>query len=202
MPKIVDPEEQRAMIARAAGRVIAEKGLHRTTLTDIARTAGVTTGMIANYFDNKDKIIEAALRVPFQNIENRILERIEEGEKDLVEVLEVAIPASPALYENNAIWVNFWGMVASDDSIRSLNAELHRVGQRIYAHAIRASWPEATHWPSGVFQEALIAVSTLLFGLSAGGITNPGTWTAELQKRELRRALSAIRRDAQEHAKA
>ena len=48
MPKRVDPNEARAAIARAACDAIADRGIHRVRMVDIADAAGVTTGMITN----------------------------------------------------------------------------------------------------------------------------------------------------------
>jgi AcrR family transcriptional regulator len=56
-PKVV--EDRREQIAEAAMRVFAEKGYMRATNKDIAREAGITTGLIYHYFDSKEALLKA-----------------------------------------------------------------------------------------------------------------------------------------------
>lgn len=58
-----DPIEELLISARrnqildAATKVFAEKGVHRATIKDIARAAGIADGTIYNYFANKDALL-------------------------------------------------------------------------------------------------------------------------------------------------
>ena len=54
MVKVVDHDERRDVIAKAAIEVIASVGLEQAKLRVIATKAGVTTGAIAHYFKDKD----------------------------------------------------------------------------------------------------------------------------------------------------
>ncbi|MGH8277414.1 MAG: TetR family transcriptional regulator, partial [Steroidobacteraceae bacterium] len=63
MPKIVDHDQRRDEIALVACRVVATHGFDQATIVRIAREAGYTTGMVAHYFDTKQQIIIAALRL-------------------------------------------------------------------------------------------------------------------------------------------
>lgn len=192
MPKLVDADAARREIARAACRAIAARGLHKVRMADIASAAGVTTGMITNYFAGKDEIIAAALRVPFERLGARIAERIDGGERDLAELLDPAIPTTRERSEETAVWVSFWGLAATDESLRPLNAALHREGAEIFARAIRAAWPETRHLPRDRFEDLRIAVTTFVFGLSAGGVTSPGVWTPFVQRAQLRAFLEQL----------
>ena len=59
MPTSPDPireqliEARRNQILDAAAAVFAEKGFHRATTKEIAKTAGVSEGTIYNYFASK-----------------------------------------------------------------------------------------------------------------------------------------------------
>jgi len=54
-------EAQRERIMRAAIACIADKGLDRTSVADIRRKAGVSTGTLYVHFKSKDDLISAAL---------------------------------------------------------------------------------------------------------------------------------------------
>ncbi|MEL7460142.1 MAG: TetR/AcrR family transcriptional regulator [Pseudomonadota bacterium] len=193
MPKRVDPDAARADIARAACDAIAQRGIHRVRMVDIAQAAGVTTGMITNYFGGKDDIIAAALRVPFDTLRARIEARIEDGETDLAELLDPAIPATLEGLAETATWVSFWGLLAAEPELRPLNAALHREGAEIFTAAIRTAWPETRDLPHGRFEDLRVAVTTFVFGLSAGGVTSPETWTPYVQRAQLRQFLRGLR---------
>lgn len=58
-PKAV--EDRRTQILDAAMRVFAQKGFSRATNRDVAREAGITTGLIYYYFENKEALLQAVL---------------------------------------------------------------------------------------------------------------------------------------------
>jgi len=86
MPKIVDHAQRREEIALVTCRVVAEYGFEQATIVRIAREAGYTTGMVAHYFDTKQDIIIAALRLILTRIEAR-LTKPADGAPDLQTVL-------------------------------------------------------------------------------------------------------------------
>ena len=112
MPKIVDHEQRRDEIALIPCRVVAEYGLEQATIVRIARAAGCTTGMIAHYFDTKQDIIVAALRLILRRIEERLTHA--EGAADLLALLSEALPIDATRYIECAVWMAFWGQVPSD----------------------------------------------------------------------------------------
>jgi AcrR family transcriptional regulator len=57
MARIVDKEEKRNQILRAAVKVFARKGFGRSTISDIAEAAGTGKGTIYEYFETKEEII-------------------------------------------------------------------------------------------------------------------------------------------------
>ncbi len=52
-------QERRKQILRAAVEVFAEKGFHRTRVSDVARQAGVAYGLIYHYFESKDALLNS-----------------------------------------------------------------------------------------------------------------------------------------------
>lgn len=51
-----------ARILRAAAEVFSRKGFYSATTDDVARAAGVSKGLVFNYFRSKDDLLEAILR--------------------------------------------------------------------------------------------------------------------------------------------
>ncbi|MEL7367559.1 MAG: TetR/AcrR family transcriptional regulator [Myxococcota bacterium] len=49
--------DRRKQILKAAVEVFADRGFHRTRVSDIAKQAGVAYGLIYHYFDSKDHVL-------------------------------------------------------------------------------------------------------------------------------------------------
>ena len=199
MPKIVDHAKTRDLIAQAACSAIAKKGIGGVTMRDIATEANVTTGMITNYFGSKHKIVEAALMVPFKDFRRRIGLNISNGSGCLADILDCMIPSTKSNAQSVSAWVSLWGLIATDSEFRRLNEKLHIEAMSIYKEALFHTWPEARNWSVEVFETVVQAILTFLFGLSAGGVTNPKTWTRPVQREQLRLHLQLIREWANSH---
>ena len=65
-PKHKSAEDTRTEILNAAMKIFAERGFFKTTLREIADSAGVTHGMIRYYFKTKDNLWEAVINHGFE----------------------------------------------------------------------------------------------------------------------------------------
>ena len=83
-------EERRGQILRAAVRLFSGKGYYTTTIAQIAREAGVSTGLIYQYFGDKDDILFLSLKLVLETYENEIPPRLE-GVKHPVDRLCMAL---------------------------------------------------------------------------------------------------------------
>jgi AcrR family transcriptional regulator len=72
MPKVVDHNERRTLIAEALLRVAGEHGLEAVSLRHVAAEAGVTSGMVQHYFRTKDEMMAFALAVVRERSEARL----------------------------------------------------------------------------------------------------------------------------------
>lgn len=69
------PEQRPEEIAAAALRVFAKRGLHQTTLDDVAKEAGVSKGTIYLYFKSKEELFIAAAQRVVPTPEELLLEK-------------------------------------------------------------------------------------------------------------------------------
>ncbi|HEY0215039.1 MAG TPA: TetR family transcriptional regulator, partial [Cellulomonas sp.] len=54
---VLDPAERREALVDAAERTYAERGISRTTVSDVARAAGVTRGLVYHYFPTAAELV-------------------------------------------------------------------------------------------------------------------------------------------------
>lgn len=59
---------KRLMILEAATRVFAEKGYQYATIADIAKAAGISTGLLYSYFENKLDVLLSIIMKFLQNL--------------------------------------------------------------------------------------------------------------------------------------
>ena len=87
-PRLV--EERRGQIVRAAVKLFSEDGYYTTTIQQIARQAGISTGLIYQYFRDKDDILFLSLKMVLDTYERDIPVQLE-GITDPVERLCVSV---------------------------------------------------------------------------------------------------------------
>jgi AcrR family transcriptional regulator len=90
-PKVV--EDRREQIIDAAMRVFAQRGFARATNRDVAREAGITTGLIYYYFKSKEDLLRAALeeRSPVQVMTQITPEMLEQPPDVLLPLLVMRV---------------------------------------------------------------------------------------------------------------
>lgn len=193
MPKIVDHALRRDEIAHVACKVVAHYGFEQATVARIARAAGYTTGMVAHYYESKQEIILAALRLMLLRIEQRLTRERDIGEAELLDVLSEALAIDAQRFTECAFWMAFWGQVPADKKLKRLNVWVHREYMRLFARCFAEHWPEWSKWPAPVRDQVLRSVVTFMNGLTASAVTSPRDWPAGIQVEQLRLQLGLLR---------
>ena len=194
MPKIVDHAQRRDEIALVACRVVAQHGFDGASMVRIAHEAGYTTGMLAHYFDTKQDIIIAALRLILRRIEERLTQPAARGGRpDLLALLTEALPVDEHRRTECAFWTTFWGQVSADKRLKRINAWVHREYLRLFERCLAQCWPEWAQWPAAKRDHVLRSLVTFINGLTASAVANRGDWPPELQVEQLRLQLQLLR---------
>lgn len=193
MPKIVDHAKRRDEIAHVACQVVASHGFEQATVARIARAAGYTTGMVAHYYESKQEIILAALRLMLLRIEQRLTRERNAHEANLLEVLSEALAVDAQRFTECAFWMAFWGQVSADKKLKRLNAWVHREYMRLFARCFAEYWTEWPAWPPAVRDQVLRSVVIFMNGLTASAVTSPRDWPAAMQVEQLRLQLELLR---------
>jgi AcrR family transcriptional regulator len=140
VPKIVDHDERREEILRAAIQVISQVGLDRTTTRLIASQAKYSNGVLVHYFDDKDAILKATLVMTHRHSQSRRTNAIEG--KPPLEKLEAFLfenlPLDEERRTETLLEMSFWTRAASNpdlldfqrsEATRLLSELKHIVGQ-------------------------------------------------------------------------
>lgn len=200
MPKIVDHDQRRDQIALVACRVVAENGFDQATIVRIAREAGYTTGMVAHYFDTKQDIIIAALRLILRRIEERLTRAAgngadtgeQESAADLLTLLSEALPIDEQRYIECAFWTAFWGQVSADKRLKRINAWVHREYMRLFERCLAEGWSIWPQLSAATREQVLRSVVTFINGVTASAVASQSDWPAARQIEQLRLQLELL----------
>lgn len=177
MPKRVDHEERRQLIAAALLRVVSRDGLDAVSLRHVATEAGVTAGMVQHYFPSKDAMVQFAMRVSSERYEQRITGQLAAlgADPDPLDIIRALvgslIPATAAEAEDARIALAFQAYAANNHAAAARLGEGNRMltehlGGLLTAIGAGGADPALTATTLLATAEGL-AVATLSAGLPA-----------------------------------
>jgi len=129
VPRIVDQDEKRATIAKAAYDVIATQGIGGATMRSIAKQAGCSTGMVVHYFSGKQDVLLHAHNHAAQDVRRRMVEHEREnrGLSLLLALMVEVLPMDARRCGNWKIWMSFWDESVAETGVRGEQSK--RVGE-------------------------------------------------------------------------
>ena len=186
MPKIVDHEERRTSIARAAMLEIAENGIEDLRLKDVAERAGWTTGVLTHYFSNKEELLSEALKITFKEIVGEALAESRSDNHSVHELMRRWLPCFPGRLLGWQAWIAFVGSAQFSSPKRELHEEYYRL---VKEEALRRLAAENVRMDVEDTADLMIA---FMDGLSTRVIMEPDKWPAERQEALLETCLDCM----------
>lgn len=171
-----EPEDvRRRQLIEATIDSLAEIGFNASTLAQIARRAGVSPGLVAHYFGDKDGLLEATLRFLSLRLYRGTAARLAaaRGPRARVQAL-IDANLAPEEFDQrtSSVWLAFWGQVLHSERLRRV--------QRVYQarmlanlrHDLRALVAPADVHRVAITIAAVIDGLWLRSSLSAAGETD------------------------------
>ncbi|HMJ14542.1 MAG TPA: helix-turn-helix domain-containing protein [Polyangiaceae bacterium] len=155
MPKLsrAKLEARREHILRAAAVCFDRQGFHRTTIADVRREAGVSTGAIYTYFPNKEAIIRAML----EDAQRTRRAQLDEGARAAAKHSQRAVLlqwAERAFTEEGAhvarVNVNLWAEALRDTAVAGLAKQSLANATRIVADVVARELSRTPQTAAGV----------------------------------------------------
>lgn len=134
MPKVgMEPIRRRQLIAATIAS-IHEDGLANTTLARIARRAGLSSGIVAHYFEDKAGLLEATMRTLAESVRREAVARLaraRDPQARLTAVIDANFAESQFVPELVSAWMAFWGQVRQSPKLARI--------QRVYQRRLRSN---------------------------------------------------------------
>lgn len=164
-------------ILDAAAKVITERGLAETRISDVAEAAGVSPGLILYYFESKDRLLAEALT--FANDDSfvrtsREIRRLPTAKEQLRRLIDLSVPGYLPEYgklDEWALWIEVWVRSLRDPRMAKDREVLDQRWRQSIADIIRAGQASG-EFPPGDADEAALRLGSLIDGLAIQVIMN------------------------------
>jgi AcrR family transcriptional regulator len=176
-------------ILDAAARVITDRGLAETRISDIAEQAGVSPGLILYYFESKDRLLAEALTFAndqFYLRTSREIRRMPSAVDQLRRLVDLSVPGYLPEYgrlDEWALWIEVWVRALRDEAMAKDREVLDERWRSQVAEIVRAG-KESGEFTSDVdVDELALRLACLIDGLAIQVVMNDPKVTPERMHR-------------------
>jgi AcrR family transcriptional regulator len=172
-------KERRLEILEAAARVITNRGLAETRISDIAEQCGVSPGLILYYFASKDRLLVDALTYAndrFYLEQSRDLRRMSSARQQLDRLIELSVPGLLPEFERLdewALWIEIWVRALRDPTMAQEREVLDRRWRQSIADIVRHGRSTGEFSENGVDADELgLRIGAFIDGLAIQVLMN------------------------------
>src|SRR6202142_408114 len=122
-------ETRRRQLVEVTIDSLAELGYVGTTLAQIAIRAGVSTGLVAHYFGDKDGLLDAAFRSLATRVGNQVRARLRQvgtPRGRIQAVIDANLAPEEFEQRTGTAWLAFWGQVLHVESLKRVQSVYQR----------------------------------------------------------------------------
>lgn len=134
-------DQRRRQMIEATIAEIADVGFARTTIAGIAGRAGVSTGLVAFYFADKDGLLEATLRHLAAQLGAAVVERLKAARtprERILAVIDANLGETQFERRIATVWLAFWAEVPVTPRFRRVQRVYERRMIANLIHGFRA----------------------------------------------------------------
>src|SRR5690242_15030030 len=140
----VPEEARRQQLIEVTIDSLADVGYVGSTLAQIAQRAGVSPGLVAHYFDDKDGLLQATFRTLARGIGERMRERLRRARTPrgrVQAVIDTNLAPEEFDQRTGTAWLAFWGQVLHVKGLRRVQTVYQRRMLSNLRHALRRLVP-------------------------------------------------------------
>lgn len=168
---------RRAQVLEAAVRVISERGVERTRLIDVARSAQVSIGLIQHYFENRDELLASSFDF-FNDLWIRDWEKASRTEADpprkLVTLLRLSSFEFEGWHEVQwRIWVEFWSLCNRNPNFRAHYSSIYDAFRRPFREVVVEGIARGDFVPRSTVEDVVDRLTAQIEGLRVHALLEP-----------------------------
>ena len=153
-------EEKRTRILDAALKLFGYEGYHSSSISKIARQAGISKGLVYNYFDSKEEIVQEIINSGIEEM-LKILDPNHDGVLDADEIEYFIVEMFNHLQENKKFWKLYFSISLQPEIYPLFKEKVDELAQPILDMAVSYFRKKGFEDPEG---------ETMIFGALLDGI--------------------------------
>lgn len=182
MPKIVDHEKQRQLVAEAALRLIKKGGLEHATVRNIAVEAGLSVGSMRHYFSTQADLFAFCMNIFLTRVQSRV-ESMAFGEdlfQDLQSILLQFLPLDEDRRMEMEVWLSFNAKTLIHPALQSLSTGMYEGIHKTIMFVLNTLVEHKLAQENMDLEVEAYKLNALIDGLAMHLITQPQTLSQEM----------------------
>ncbi|MGD6818811.1 TetR/AcrR family transcriptional regulator [Metabacillus sp. 84] len=194
MPKYVDHDKQKEIIAEAVWRIIAREGMEQVSVRKAAEEAGVSPGSLRHYFSSQSELFIFSMK----SVSDRVRKRVQNAPftgvplDDMEMVLEEILPLTDETRTETEVWFTFIARAFTDAALSDVSHEVYdqtRAGIALIIQGLIKLKIAREDLDEELETERLFA---LIDGLAIHGVIRPAHCTPEMMIKTVRLHLHSL----------
>lgn len=197
MPKIVDHDKQRLLVAEAAWRIIRRDGMEQASVRNIAEEAGISAGSMRHYFSTQSELLLYAMNLVSERVSNRIKQMSFNGSpmENMKLLLLEFMPNTDEKMAEMEVWFAFTTKSKTDPALKTLADkvydEIRQAVATVIMYLVKLNLSRAD-----LNEELEIErLYALVDGLSIHAVLRPDQMTSEIMESALSLHLASLCRE-------
>jgi len=194
MPKIVDHDKQRVLVAEAAWRIIRKNGMEQASVRNIAEEAGISVGSMRHYFSTQSELLLFAMNLVSERVTSRIKRMSFDGHPmdNMKQLLLEFMPNTDEKMAEMEVWYAFTAKSKTDPAFKELADAVYNDIRRAVELAI-ITLTELKLFRPDLNQELEIErLYALIDGLAVHAVLRPDQVNADLMDEALTLHLNSL----------
>ena len=192
MPRQVDHDARRLEVAEVAARLIAQIGVERVTVRELAKAAGYSTAIVSHYFADKRQLLLFTYQAAAHAAQVRVDKVLQLAPDDLVGSIEALMPLDEARHREWQVWLSFWGMAIGDPEFAAEQRRRVLDTRKRLEKVLRAMAQSGKLAKDTDFDMVARELLTMVNGIAVQAGFDPADWPAERQHKLLMQAIAPL----------
>lgn len=164
----LQPQVRRQLLLRAARSVIAERGLHATTVRDIAAAGDVAVGTVTYHFAGIAEVLAEVIDAEMTAYSAPIMAAARAaatGATALQHIVDGLLADGDAARDHWKLWLDFWALSAHDARYAAHQAAIYQDLHRLVEQCLRRGRRDASLVFPGEIRDTALGFVAQLDGL-------------------------------------
>ncbi len=193
MPRIANHDARRADLIEVAATLIADSGMDGLTVRSVANAAGVSTGVVSHYFEDKRDLLQQTYDATAEDVYDRVAQTFTRDPGEMQALLEGFLPLDAQRLRGWRVWFAFWGLAIGDAELAKDQKQRARRALKLIGQILSAA-VDAGHLPRNLDIDTSAAlVNGSIQGIAAQTVFDPKEWPPARQTRVLAGLLRSLR---------